>query len=257
MTKSLPLSPSLENLKKQAKTLRKAWTAGSPDAIARIHAAHPQAVSKHRLIDCQLVLARELGFDTWAQLKVAVSAAHLELPAEFVSIACLCHDDPHYDHRSFHVRASSMLQDQPWLSSADIWCASTAGNAAAAGAMLEAQPALVNRPGPHGWSPLICACYSRVGDTFDAARLLLDRGADPNAFTMKGNADSRLDQKPRKFTALSGVFGGGSTGLANQPPHPRWRELAELLLSRGANPADEQALQLNQDASLGLLLRFG
>ena len=44
--------------------------------------------------------------------------------------------------------------------------------------------------------------------------------------------------------------GGGSTGLANQPPHPRWRELAELLLERGADPADEQALWINQGASL-------
>jgi ankyrin repeat protein len=74
---------------------------------------------------------------------------------------------------------------------------------------------------------------------------------------MKGNADTRLEQKPRRFTALAGVFGGGSTGLANQPPHLHWRELAGLLLASGANPADEQALQLNQDASLDLLLQHG
>jgi ankyrin repeat protein len=93
--------------------------------------------------------------------------------------------------------------------------------------------------------------------TFDAAKLLLDRGADPNAYTMKGNADERLDQKPRRFTALTGLFGGGSTGLANQPPHPRWRELAELLLARGATPADAEALSINQDACLEMLLRYG
>jgi ankyrin repeat protein len=259
MTKSLPSSPSLENLRKQAKTLLKAWIAGRADAIARIHAAHPRhaGLSKPRLTDCQLVLAREAGFDTWAQLKVAVNAANIDLPAEFVEIACLCHDDPHYDHRSFHARASAMLRDKPWLSSADIWCSAAAGNAAAVRASLDDQPELVDRPGPHGWSPLICACYSRAADSFDAAKVLLDRGADPNAFTMKGNADTRLDQKPRKFTALAGVFGGGSTGLANQPPHPQWRELANALLARRANPADEQALQLNQDASLELLLQHG
>src|ERR1700735_57920 len=127
MTKSLPASPSLENLKKQAKTLLKGWIAGSPKAIARIRAAHPQygQLSEPRLTHCQLVLAREAGFDTWAQLKVAVNAAKWELPGEFVEIACLCHDDPHYDHRSFHARASQMLRDKPWLVSADIWCAST------------------------------------------------------------------------------------------------------------------------------------
>ena len=69
-------------------------------------------------------------------------------------------------------------------------------------------------------APLICACYSRVKpvdpahSTFVVAKLLLDRGADPNAFTMKGNMDERLDQTARRFTALTGMFGGGSTGMA-------------------------------------------
>jgi len=272
MTKPLPASPSLENLKKQAKTLQKAWSAGTPEAISRIRAAHPQysglseeqiSAIKARLTDCQLVLAREVGFDSWPQLKVAVESANRELPDEFVTIACLCHDDPHYDHRSFHERAHEMLGDKPWLADANIWSASTAGNVAAVRAFVEEDPALVNRPGPHGWVPLICACYSRVKpvdpahSTFEVAKLLLEHGAEPNAYTMKGNADDRLEQKKRRFTALTGVFGGGSTGLANQPPHPRWRELAELLLERGASPADEQAIFINQNASLEILLRHG
>ncbi|HVT58509.1 MAG TPA: hypothetical protein VHR45_08920 [Thermoanaerobaculia bacterium] len=272
MTKSLPANPSLENLKKQAKTLRKAWYVGGAEAIARIGAAHPQygglsdeqlRAIKPRLTDCQLVLAREAGFDSWPQLKVAVQAANRELPDEFAELACLCYDDPHYDHRSFHARAHEMLRDKPWLSEVNIWCAATAGNSGAVRTSLDAQPELVNRPGPHGWVPLIFACYSRVKpvdpahSTFEVAKLLLDRGADPNAYTMKGNADDRLDQTPRRFTALTGLFGGGSTGLANQPPHPRWRELAELLLARGANPADEVALSINQGACLEMLLRHG
>jgi ankyrin repeat protein len=272
MTQSLPANPSLENLKKQAKTLQKAWSAGGTEAIARIRAAHPQygglseeqlRAIKPRLADCQLVLAREVGFDSWPQLKAAVQAAKRGLPDEFVETACLCYDDPHYDHRSFHARAHKMLRDKPWLSEANIWCAATAGNVGAVKAFLDGQPELVNRPGPHGWAPLICACYSRVQpidpahSTFETAKLLLERGADPNAFTMKGNADERLNQTPRRFTALTGLFGGGSTGLANQPPHPRWRELAELLLARGANPADEESLSIHQDACLEILLRHG
>lgn len=120
----------------------------------------------------------------------------------------------------------------------------------------------MNEAGPHGWAPLLCACYSRVQpldpshSTYDVAKLLLDRGADPKAQTFKQN-DPPGSGNPRRFTALTGLFGGGSTGLANQPPHPRWRELAELLLSRGADPADEQALWINQGASLDLLLRYG
>lgn len=272
MTKSLPASPSLENLKKQAKTLQKAWRAGGAEAMARVRVAHPQYgglsdeqihAIQPRLTDCQLVLARESGFDSWPQMKAAVLAAYRELPDEFVTIACLCYDDPHYDHRSFHVRAHEMLSVRTWLSAVDIWCAAAAGNIGAVRALLDGQPELVNRPGPNGWAPLLCACYSRVRpvdpihSTFDAAKLLLERGADPNAYTMKGNADERLHQTPRRFTALTGLFGGGSTGLGNQPPHPRWRELAELLLARGANPADEQALSINQDACLEMLLRHG
>jgi ankyrin repeat protein len=80
--------------------------------------------------------------------------------------------------------------------------------------------------------------------------------ADPNAYTIKHN-DPPGSDRARRFTALTGLVGGGSTGLANQPPHPRWRDLAELLLARGANAADEQALSINQDACLEMLLRHG
>lgn len=272
MTKSLRANASLENLKKQAKTLRNEWRVGSAEAIARIRASHPRygelpgeqfrAVAP-RLTDCQLVLARECGFDSWPQLKTAVQARTEDLSDQFVELACLCYDDPHYDHRSFHARAHEMLRNNAWLSEASIWSAAAAGNSRAVRSFLEGEPQLVNQPGVHSWAPLICACYSRVKpldaahSTFAVAKLLLDRGADPNAYTMKGNADGRLDQTPGRFTALAGLFGGGSTGLANQPPHPRWRDLAELLLMRGANPADEQALSINQEACLELLLQYG
>lgn len=272
MTRKLPANPSLENLKKQAKTLLKEWASGSAAALARVREAHPQYARlsdsqlralRPRLTDCQLVLAREAGYSSWPQLRVAVQTARQELPDRFVSLACLCHDDPHYDHRMFHARGHELLRENPWIAEANIWSAAAAGNAAAVNAILDERSDLVNLPGPYGWVPLICACYSRVPplspahSTYEVARALLDRGADPNAYTLKGNADERLDQKPRRFTALAGVFGGGSTGLANQPQHPRWRALAELLLEHGANPADEQALHLNQGDSLELLLRYG
>ena len=257
MTKSLPRNPSLENLKKQAKSLQKACEAGDAEALSRMRIWSPQNRERPKLADCQLVLAREFGFASWPQLKVAVEAANRELTDEFVFTALLCHDDPHYDHRSFHARAKEMLRDHPSIGEASIWAAAAAGNAQAVGRFLDDDPALVNKPGIHGWVPLICACYSRAADTFDAGKMLLDRGADPNAFTMKGNVDERLNQTPRKFTALAGVFGGGSTGLANQPMHPRWHDLAELLLERGADPADEILLDIDPESSLEMLLNHG
>jgi ankyrin repeat protein len=271
MTSSLPPNPSLENLKKQAKTLLKEWRAGNAETLARIRAAHPQYTRisdqefralNPRLTDCQLVLAREAGFESWPQLKVAIQSSNQDLANQFVEIACLCYDDPHYDHRSFHARAHELLAKHPELAEANIWAAAAAGNTGAVESLLDDSPDLLNRPGPHGWVPLICACYSRVPpihprhSTFRVAKLLLDRGANPNAYTLKHN-DPPGSDRARRFTALTGLFGGGSTGLVNQPPHPQWRELAELLLSRGADPADEQALWINQGASLELLLRYG
>jgi ankyrin repeat protein len=263
MTRTLPPNPSLENLKKQAKTLLKACRRGDTEAVARVRAAHPRfEPGALRLSDCHLVLAREAGFASWPQFKVAVVSASRDLPMAFAEIACLCYDDPHYDHRSFHARASEMLRRNPWLASASIWSAAAAGNCRAVTAFLDDDPKLIDRPDQHGWTPLICACYSRVApidpshSSFEAAKRLLDRGADPNCYMLKHN-DPPGSDRARRFTPLSGIFGGGSTGLANQPPHPRWRDLAELLLERGANPADEMALAINQDASLEILLRHG
>src|ERR1700733_1365078 len=195
MTPTLPPNPSLENLKKQAKSLQKSWQNGDPAALARVRAHHPKFTQtsdqtlhaiQPKLTDCQLILAREHGMESWPELKAVVESAKLGQVQEFVTIACLCFDDPHYDHRTFHQRAHQILQADPALAGATIWSAAAAGNTAAIQIFLEENPGLVNRPGPHGWSPLICACYSRVApvnpahSTFEAAKLLLDRGADPN-----------------------------------------------------------------------------
>ncbi len=271
MTTSLPPHASLENLKKQAKNLQKKWGAGDAGTLARIRAAHPQYTdasgehlcqTKPRLTDCQLVLAREAGFESWPQMKAAVQSSSQELANQFLDQACLCYDDPHFDHRQFHARAQELLANYPELAEANIWAAAAAGNAPAVRSFLDENAGRANLPGPHGWAPLLCACYARVKpvdprhSTYQVARLLLDRGADPNAYTLKNN-DPPGSARARRFTALTGVFGGGSTGLANQPPHPRWRELAELLLEHGADPADEQALWINQGAALDLLLGHG
>ena len=92
--------------------------------------------------------------------------------------------------------------------------------------------------------------------TFEAAKLLLERGANPNANVTKNYYASL------RFNVLTGVFGGGDTGMANQPAHPHWRELAELLLKHGANPLDGTALRITQSpdityGKLELLLKHG
>lgn len=65
----MPLShgPNIDNLRKQAKALLRAWRRGDPDAQDRIAAFFPSA-PRLGLQSAQLVLAREYGFRSWAVL---------------------------------------------------------------------------------------------------------------------------------------------------------------------------------------------
>ena len=79
----LPPNPSLSLLANLAKGLRKAQSAGDPEAIRRFLTHHPKYVSSDSssvsetrisLRDAQLVIAREHGFENWASLKQEVQA---------------------------------------------------------------------------------------------------------------------------------------------------------------------------------------
>jgi hypothetical protein len=66
--KVLPARPSLESLRKQAKTLARDIAAGNVDAITRARAQLPNAALPLSRRDAQLVLAREYGFQGWNDL---------------------------------------------------------------------------------------------------------------------------------------------------------------------------------------------
>lgn len=80
---SLPARPNLENLRKQAKTLLKAFRAAKPEAVQQIQ-QHLQRFkntsdAERRAIpltlsDTQWVIARQYGFTRWPQLKAHVEA---------------------------------------------------------------------------------------------------------------------------------------------------------------------------------------
>jgi ankyrin repeat protein len=74
---------------------------------------------------------------------------------------------------------------------------------------------------------------------------LLDHGADPNVSWSDGQ---------NAFTVLTGLIGGGEGG---QRAHPQAEALARLLIERGADPFDRQALyntSLDPDSTLWLEL---
>ncbi|MDQ2686492.1 MAG: ankyrin repeat domain-containing protein [Armatimonadota bacterium] len=85
MTQPLPASPDWENLRKQAKALRKSFQANDPEAVRRVAAFHPRPplATAFQLSDAQLTLARELGFPSWPKLKQHVLTATAEQIALF------------------------------------------------------------------------------------------------------------------------------------------------------------------------------
>jgi two-component system cell cycle response regulator len=79
-TRALAEKPSLENLKKQARTLLNAVRANAEEAEARVRKIHPRVgktpIFEHArfsLSDAQWVIAREYGFDSWPKLKAHVT----------------------------------------------------------------------------------------------------------------------------------------------------------------------------------------
>jgi hypothetical protein len=83
VSRGLPENPHLDVPKREARALLKGWRAKLPEALDRIQRRHPRfretgtaAVSdgKFLLNDAQLVVAREYGFSTWAELKERINS---------------------------------------------------------------------------------------------------------------------------------------------------------------------------------------
>src|SRR5215475_16149610 len=78
----LPARPSLGQLRKQAKELLRAYRAGDTGAVERFRAqisrlTDPAPPDEMILADAQFVLAREYGFEKWAELVHHVAATQL------------------------------------------------------------------------------------------------------------------------------------------------------------------------------------
>ena len=248
-TRRLPDNPNLDRLRKYAKELLRSARTGDPEATALVAEFHPSKPADLTLSDAQLVLARHFGFPSWPKLRAHVETVNSLTrsphkqpigtgsgPDDFLRLACLDYGN---DDVGRHEAARRMLARRPELSAVTIHTAAAVGDVAAARRLLDADPGLVAAEGgPFRWVPLLYAAYSRLDSTapghstLEVARLLLDRGADPNAGYL-------WDGLPSPFTALTGAFGRGEQ---NAPPHQYRDELARLLLERGADPNDSQTM---------------
>ncbi|HEX6806651.1 MAG TPA: ankyrin repeat domain-containing protein [Gemmatimonadaceae bacterium] len=182
-------------------------------------------------------LAAELGRETvWPP---APRAAEPAMIATFLEKACLdWRTSGSARTRAMH-EAGRMLAAHPDIARANIFTAVVCGDMDAVRAMLDADPGLaVALGGPRSWPPLLYLCDARLPAAWPAERavaitqLLLDRGADANAFYLGGNADIH-------YTAFTCVLGRGEEQAATHPAAP---QLTRLLLDHGADPYDGQVL---------------
>ncbi|MFK0163153.1 ankyrin repeat domain-containing protein [Rhizobium sp. NPDC090279] len=260
-TRSLAVDATLDSLKKQAKSFLKAVQAGDASAQSRV-APYFSDLAGVGLQDIQLVLAREFGFSSWTKLKAHLESGdrkHIprdQLANRFLSLATVSYfgsiaaDPERFDE------ALQLLEDNPDIAGESIHVAAVLGDADGIGRWLDRQPQLLDRKGgPYDWSPLMYAAYARLPgrSSLSAARELLRRGADVNAFFLDGGQ--------YRFTALTGVFGEGEAGKLRQPQHPDCEVFARLLLNAGAEVNDSQALYNRMfepdDTCLKLLIEYG
>src|SRR5262245_1644029 len=208
----------------------------------------PGAPAEPGLRDVQHALAREHQHESWTAFKEAIdTGARSETPsaivtdkiaARFLEQACWDHHTHGAaDHRMYDRAAQRLLAQHPGLADHSLFTAIVCGNLADVQRIVTERPAAVREPGgSRGWTPILYASFTRfthpatLGHGLDIARLLLDRGANPNDFYMAGDSE---------YSCLVGAAGEGEQ---DSPRQPYAEELYRLLLERGAGPYDIQVL---------------
>ncbi len=230
-SRELPARPSLEHLKKLAKSLLDDAKAGDRAALQRF-AILPSlsgmsvdgiAAARLALHDAQSAIAREHGFPSWNALREEVESRTLsfeEALDEFIRNAT----------GGATGRAERLLSRHPRIATATLHTALVLGDAAAVDQWLKKDPALARQPGgPQHWEPLLYVCHTSMHQRSQArldglaiiARRLCALGADPNG-EYHWNWHPEL---PRT------VLWAAVCAVAYLP-------LAEVLLEAGANPTD-------------------
>ena len=124
---NLPENPSLDHLRRQARTLLRQFRAADADAVARVREHHPRPHDPLRLADAQLVVARSYGFASWPALRRHMDVVgrfarspHTVPPSadgadELLRLGCVRYGG---DSRADQARAAALLAEHPPLSRA-------------------------------------------------------------------------------------------------------------------------------------------
>ena len=260
MTNSSFQSPSplnLEQQRKRAKELVRAFRAGDPATVERMreHLPRAQGVDTRQLLtgrlslaESQFVIAREAGFSSWPRLKQTLETFDPSSWIEqLMSPALAGHDE-----QAREIARQASVSESPWA-------AAVMAESDALFRLLEKNPALVSATGgPLKRLLLLYNCSARFGREVpeigsrrvEIAERLLHLGADPNDFVRAMDTED-----------------GRRSALAAAVERTRNPQLVDLLLQRGAKPGDfnalcvasriEPAAGFDHLACLRLLLRGG
>ena len=257
--KQLPARPSLEQYKKQAKELLKAYRSADAESIRRVARNHPRFeklaqpgfdIGKFALADAQLVIAREHGAESWPKFARQIEVINSQMAAQSDPLAAFI--EAAIWHGTLDA-ATAILAAHPEIAKTSIHAAAILGDEATVRRFISLDPGNVTRKErPFDGDALVYLCLSkylrldpeRSPAFLRAANALLDAGADPNTgFVAK-------DEYGDFETALY-----GAAGVAHHA------ELTRLLLERGADPNDNEtfyhAPETYDNAALEVLVESG
>ena len=236
---------SLDKLRRAAKQLRKAHQAGEQAARQRLrlHPPKPELTALQHA-DYLHVIARENGFASWPQLKLAVEVSGMDRAQKQQRLKVAL-------YQGQNAVVQRLLAETPDLANGMFGLQCALYNRAAVAEMLAADPKAATRKyGPRSailhlaFSKYIHAVPEREADMMSIARMLVEAGADVNdSYSGSPNADEPL-------SALYGAIG-----------HADNMVLGQWLLDQGANPNDGESLyhacELSHREGLRMLLAAG
>jgi ankyrin repeat protein len=229
--RTLPARPDLDQQKKLAKDLLRAFRAGDPQAAARMRAELPDK-AELSLTDAQYVLAREYGFASWRELREQIEQRTIEQLSPIERFKRAVHDGDAKSLRAVLERHADVRAqiDAPIFSFDSPALVTISGDHLAAIDVLLEFGADPNRRSDW-WAGAFHPLYGKHGA---AAEHLIAAGAVPDAC-----AAANLD-RPDLLAAMiaedpARVHERGGDGQT--PLHfARSRAVVDLLLAAGADP---------------------
>ncbi len=236
------MTKSIEQLRRDAKALRKSYETGDVVARQRVASVQPRDAGDLKHADYLHVIARESGFMSWMRLIFAAETQGLDRAAKRQRLI----------NALFHGQAwrvEQLLAEAPDLAEDDFHLACALYDLATVKTALASDPSLATAPAsdrsPIVWlaaSKRIHAMPGLRADMLAIAKLLVAHGADVN--------DGAPFGEDHKLSALYLAIGEGNNMVLG-----RW------LLEQGANPNDGESLyhatELGHHEGLKMLLEHG